>query len=99
MSGLCGAPIQAISIAEVSKEQMDQAAATFNIMRQLALSLGIALTALLLNMGIRAYDSSWLLNQHKLVFYSPFVLISFSAWCGVWIIMRINKASLMMNRK
>ncbi len=99
MSGLCGAPIQAIAITEVSNEQISQAAATFNIMRQLALSLGIALTALLLDMGIHADDQSLLLNQHKFVFYSPFVLISFSAWWGVWIIMRINKASLMVNRR
>ncbi len=99
VSGLCGAPIQAIGISEFSDEQISQAAAAFNIVRQLAISLGIALSALLLSIAIHDYDLSILINQDKSVFYAPFVLISCSVFCGVWVTLRMDKSSLMMNRK
>lgn len=99
MSGLCGAPIQAIGIAEFSDEQISQAAAAFNIVRQLAISLGIALSALLLSIAVHNYDLNIMINQDKSVFYAPFALISCSVFCGVWVTLRMKKTSLVMNSK
>ena len=99
MSGLCGAPIQAIGIAEFSDEQISQAAAAFNIVRQLAISLGIALSGLLLSITVHNYDLNIMINQDKSVFYAPFALISCSVFFGVWVTLRMNKTSLMMNSK
>lgn len=98
VSGLCGAPIQAIGISEFSNEQISQAAAAFNIVRQLAISLGIALSALLLNMAIPPDAVSSLITQDISVFYAPFALISIAVFCGVGVTLSTNKDTLMMNK-
>lgn len=93
-SGLCGAPIQAIGITGFSNEKMGQAAAAFNVVRQLSISLGIALSALLLSIAIHDYDLSILVNQDKSVFYAPIALICCSVWCGVWVTLKMDKRAL-----
>ena len=98
-SGLCGAPIQAIGIGGFSNEQIGQAAAAFNIVRQLSISLGISLSALLLSIAIHDYDLSILVNRDKSVFYAPFALISCSVWVGAWVTLYMDKRSLLMNHK
>lgn len=96
-SGLCGAPIQAIGIANFSNEKISQAAAVLNVVRQLSISLGISLSALLLSIGVSDFDLSILVNQDKSVFYAPFVLISGSVWMGAWVTQRMNKQILNMS--
>lgn len=92
-SGLCGAPIQAIGIGGFTNEQIGQAAAAFNVVRQLSISLGISLSAFLLSIAIHDYDLSIWVNQDKSVFYAPFILISCSVWGGVWVAYLMDKKS------
>ena len=93
-SGLCGAPIQAIGMGELSNHQLGQAAAAINIIRQLSISLGISFSALFLTFAIQGYDLSMLVNEEKYVFYAPFALITCSVWCGVWVTLFMNKTKL-----
>ena len=94
LSGLCGAPIQAMGITGFGKEQISQATAAFNIGRQLSISLGIALSALLLNTATHGDAASTLMHQDKSVFYASFALISLSVFSGAWIAMILNKTLL-----
>lgn len=98
-SGLCGAPIQAIGIGDFTNEQMGQAAAAFNVVRQLSISLGISLSALLLSIAIHDFDMSILINHDKSVFYAPFILITCSVWAGVWVACSMDKKSLQVNKR
>lgn len=91
LSGLCGAPIQAMGITGFSNEQISQATAAFNIGRQLSISLGIALSAFLLNIAMHNYDVSILVHQDKSVFYAPFALISLSVFLGAGVAFRLHK--------
>lgn len=91
-SGLCGAPMQAISIMGFSDAEMGQATAAFNIFRQLSISLGIALSALLLSIAIHDYDLSILVDRDQSVFYAPFFLISGAVFLGVYVTLKLDKA-------
>lgn len=93
-SGLCGAPIQAIGITGFSNEKIGQAAAALNVVRQLSISLGIALSAMLLSIAIHDYDLSIIVNQDRSVFYAPIALICCSVWCGVWVTLKMDKRAL-----
>ncbi len=93
-SGLCGAPMQAISIMGFSDAEMGQATAAFNIFRQLSISLGIALSALLLSIAIHDYDLSILVNRDQSVFYAPFLLISGAVFLGVYVTLKLDKAAV-----
>ena len=77
-SGLCGAPMQTISILEFKNEDISRASALFNIGRQLSISLGIALSALLMAYGYRLYQIDMhdlALMVPKAVFYPAFGLL------------------------
>lgn len=99
LSGLCGAPIQAMGLIGFSNEQIGQAAAAYNVGRQLSISLGIALSALLLSIAIHDYNLNILVDKDQSVFYAPFALISASVFIGVWVTTMINKTSLMIKPK
>ncbi len=98
LSGLCGAPIQAIGITGFSDAEISQAAAAFNIVRQLSISLGIALSALTLSVALQEYDLSTISTHDKSIFYLPFALISCSVFLGVWVTYHLDKASLHYSR-
>lgn len=99
LSGLCGAPIQAMGINDFANEQISQAAAAFNIGRQLSISFGIALSALLLSIAIRDYNLSIMVNQELSVFYAPFALISISVFTGVLVTLMLDKTALLIKVK
>jgi EmrB/QacA subfamily drug resistance transporter len=52
-SGLCGAPIQATSIIGFSKNELSDVNMIFNAGRQIAISLGVSLSSLLISYGFR----------------------------------------------
>lgn len=55
-SGLCGTPIQVLSIITFSKEQISQVNSVFNACRQIAISLGIAIYSILIAIGLKRND-------------------------------------------
>lgn len=91
LSGLCGAPIQALSVVGFSHSRINQATALFNISRQLAISLGIALSALLLRISFNYYGANALNWQNKAIFYPAFALISCATLLGAYIASRIEE--------
>ena len=52
-SGLCGTPIQTLSVMDASKEIMGQINSIFNACRQVAISLGVALSSILISIGLK----------------------------------------------
>lgn len=52
-SGLCGSPIQTLSIIHVNKTQLGQVNSMFNASRQIAISLGIALSSVIMSVGLK----------------------------------------------
>lgn len=92
-SGLCGTPIQTSSIIGFEKEDIGRASAVFNTTRQLSISFGIALTALLINHGLKTYgfDALDLITiPGKKVFYSAFMLISVVSVLGIYVTLKID---------
>ncbi|MCR9191200.1 MAG: DHA2 family efflux MFS transporter permease subunit [Gammaproteobacteria bacterium] len=96
-SGLCGAPMQTIGILGFKTDEVSRAAAVFNIIRQLSIGLGIALSSLLLNFAMRdmgTHDFSLLAQYDKSVFYGAFLLISISGLCGVYVTSRLDNKTI-----
>ncbi|MCH9755583.1 MAG: DHA2 family efflux MFS transporter permease subunit [Gammaproteobacteria bacterium] len=93
-SGLCGAPMQTISILEFKNEEISRASALFNIGRQLSISLGIALSALLIAYGYRRYHidiTDVALVVPKAVFYPAFSLLVIMPMLGIVTALKINR--------
>ena len=92
-SGLCGAPLQAISILGFHKDDVSRASSVFNIGRQLSISLGIALSSLLLGFGFRIYGIDLVHPQtlnNKVAFLAAFLLIPVMAFLGILVIKTLD---------
>ncbi|WP_032138748.1 MFS transporter [Rickettsia tamurae] len=50
-SGLCGSPIQTLSVIDFPKEEIGQASSIFNACRQVAINFGVALSSILLKIN------------------------------------------------
>ncbi|MDF1646495.1 MAG: DHA2 family efflux MFS transporter permease subunit [Legionellaceae bacterium] len=92
-SGLCGAPMQAMSILEFKDKEISRASALFNIGRQLSISLGVALSALLITCGYHYYQVDMrdvALHVPKAVFYPAFSLLAIVPALGILTAFKIN---------
>jgi MFS family permease len=89
-SGICGAPIQTLSVIDISSDQLSQANSIFNICRQLAISFGIALSSLMILFGLKTAGLSGIgffpHDQALTVFWFGFGIISIIALSGVALI-------------
>lgn len=88
-SGLCGTPIQTLSVIDFPKTEIAAVSAVFNACRQIAISLGTALSALLLAWTIR---SNGLLSSNHYAF--AFFALSFIALVGIVITTRIDNRKI-----
>ena len=52
-SGLCGVPIQTLSVIDFSKEKIGSVNSIFNACRQISISLGVAISSILISLGLR----------------------------------------------
>lgn len=92
-SGLCGTPIQTLSILGFRKEQISRASALFGAVRQLSIALGIALSSILINIGLQLYSFSlYATLQHldKKIFVIAFMFIPIVCLLGVLVVTNIN---------
>ncbi len=87
-TGLCGVPIQMLSVIAFNKEQAGKASAIFNITRQIAISVGIALFSLLIAYNSPSANDITSLNYHD--FYLSFLLIPVMAILGIIITLTID---------
>jgi EmrB/QacA subfamily drug resistance transporter len=89
-SGICGAPIQTLSVINIASDQLSQANSIFNICRQVAISLGIALSSLMILFGLKTVGLSGIgsfpHDQALKVFWFSFVIISVIALSGIALI-------------
>lgn len=89
-SGLCGTPIQTLSVTGFSKHQLPQVNSIFNTCRQVAISLGIALSSIMISWGLKlnALDSHHIANYSLAlhVFSWGFVMLTGAALLGVYVI-------------
>ncbi len=88
-SGLCGTPIQTLSIIDFHKESISTVNSIFNACRQVSISLGVAITSMLISAGLKlsnltdTYEMSS--EQAYQVFKYGFFAISVVAIVGVLI--------------
>lgn len=64
-SGLCGTPIQTLSIIEFEKKQIATVNSIFNACRQISISLGIAVSSILISMSLKNSEAYTLLGMTK----------------------------------
>lgn len=86
-SGLCGTPIQTMSVIGFSKKDIGHVNAIFNITRQISISMGVALSSLLIAYGYHLYG----VNTKQAVFQIAFISISMIAMIGIMIASFISK--------
>lgn len=94
-SGLCGAPIQTLSIINFSKNEIDEINSIFNICRQIAISLGIAISSLLISIGFKLTKDrqfSTAIHQSYMIFGWGFLMISILALLGLYTTTLIKSA-------
>jgi EmrB/QacA subfamily drug resistance transporter len=95
--GLCGTPIQTASIIGFKKEDIGRASALFNAGRQVSISFGIALTALLITYGfeLNGLDVLQPVSQPgKSIFYYAFILITVVSFLGILIATKMNNKKI-----
>jgi MFS family permease len=88
-SGLCGTPIQTLSVLHFSKNQLAQVNSIFNACRQVAISFGIALSSILLSVGLKLnHVNSHLIANYPIalkVFGLGFLMLTIVACVGIYL--------------
>lgn len=88
-SGLCGSPIQTLSIMDANKAELGSVNSIFNASRQIAISLGIALSSVVMSVGLKHnhVTPGALMNYAMAlhVFGAGFILITLVALLGIGI--------------
>ena len=94
-SGLCGAPIQTLNVMGFTKAEISQANSIFNISRQIAISLGVAVSSIFISIGLKlnGITGNLIVNypQALKVFSLGFLAITIAALLGVYIAQRISR--------
>lgn len=98
-SGLCGTPIQTASVVGFNKFEVGRASAVFNAGRQVAISLGVALSSLLIAYGFKIHHAN--LSQTKALgymsaFYYAFAMIPLIACLGIFITSKMNNKEILL---
>ncbi|MCX7123716.1 MAG: MFS transporter [Gammaproteobacteria bacterium] len=99
-SGLCGTPIQTISVIGIDQSSLSSANALFNVGRQFAISLGISVSAVLIAVGFKLHQINPLdhgVLTHLLavqVFAYAFAAIVIFCTAGVLIAANIDQKSI-----
>lgn len=93
-SGLCGVPIQASSVIDIDKKDVNKANAIFNIGRQISISLGIALSSLLISYGYK-------INAHTTyqTFHYAFIMIPIVGLLGIITALMMDNCKILNKTK
>lgn len=88
-SGLCGVPLQTLSVIKMSRDQIGPANSIFNASRQIAISLGVALSSIFIALGLKLNGltgaSSMASSQAFAVFGWAFLIVPTIAIIGILI--------------
>ena len=87
-SGLCGSPIQTLSVIDFPKEEIGQASSIFNACRQVAINFGVALSSISLFLGLKINNIVSLENITQKQVFNVFIwgfwaipVIAFEFYC------------------
>ncbi len=97
-SGLCGTPIQTISVIGFQKEDVSRVSALFNVGRQVSISLGVALSSLFIGYGFNLHNLHLNQTTYKVgssPFYYAFTLIFIIALIGLTFCSKLNSRSML----
>ncbi|MBP6952640.1 MAG: MFS transporter [Alphaproteobacteria bacterium] len=101
-SGLCGTPIQTLSVIGFSKENLGQINSIFNACRQIAISLGVSISSIFISVGLKinrlTETSSIQPRQAIHVFGLGFFSIFIIAIIGILISNRIKACHQLINK-
>lgn len=93
-SGLCGTPIQTLSVIDFSSENLAQVNSIFNIGRQIGINLGIAISSIMISLGL-AYVG--LHNTNVIppnlaltVFFLGFLIITIISCLGILFVQNLR---------
>lgn len=99
-SGLCGTPIQTTSIIGFDKADVSRASAIFNAGRQVSISLGIALSSLLISYGFKsngiALTHPIISSASRMAFNDAFMCTSLIALLGIVITMCVDNKKILV---
>ena len=91
-SGLCGAPIQILSVMNFAKQELGQVNSIFNMGRQVSISLGIALFSMLIAFGLKVnhINTQSISNYHLAfhVFIWGFIILSIISLIGIYVVQK-----------
>lgn len=94
-SGLCGTPIQTLSIIGFNKDEIGSVNSIFNTSRQISISLGVAISSILIAAGLHFVGLSGTeeiaKNQAFSVFIYGFLAIPIISCIGIMIASKLNQ--------
>lgn len=93
-SGLCGTPIQTLSVIDFPKEKLGAANSIFNACRQISISFGVAISSILISLGCKINGIQHIIkfgqDEVYKVFTLGFVAIPIIAIIGVFIVKNLK---------
>lgn len=96
-SGLCGTPIQALSVISFDKKEINTVNVIFNICRQVSISFGVAISSILIAFGMKQVNipssSAMLMHDAIAIFKYGFFAIVVLSLAGVLIVWTIKPLS------
>lgn len=98
-SGLCGTPIQTASIIGFKKNEVSRASAIFNAGRQVSISLGVALSSMLIAYGFKSNGVDFIQPIKETggsVFYYAFAMIPLISIMGIIITLTIDNENVLL---
>ncbi len=100
-SGLCGTPIQTISVINFNKKEISTINIIFNACRQVSISFGVVISSLLISLGmhIAKVPSTSYIPKDKVIeiFAYGFCAIPIIAIIGIYIVLGITKTRSVEN--
>lgn len=98
-SGLCGTPIQTISVLDFAKKDLGQINTIFNASRQVSISLGVAISSLLIAYGFKANemhpDQAITTAMAYPIFHYGFFLLPIVALIGIIVALTIDNQRIL----
>ncbi len=93
-SGLCGATIQTLGILGFANDQISRAGTIYSVVRQISMALGIALSSVLINLGVNfiyhSQETTSFVMLNRAVFFPAFFFIPFICFWGIFVTLKID---------
>lgn len=99
--GLINGPLQACAMLDLKKQETSSGSALFNVLRQIGISLGVALSCMVLAIQFRGKDLSSVISHVSFAtrpaFQFTFILFAFIALLGALVSLSLNNKRILTN--